>query len=259
MPEKQPKYAAPAVERALDILEKMAEQNRSFTATEMALALDISSNSAFRIFKELEKKGYVLKNAQDSSYQLTEKLYYLGSLLQNRVSLRKVAQPSMERLRDASKETILLTKFGAEQSTFIVEQLPGLEPIKFLSTVGISYDSYHSALGKAMLAASPAETQQAYIANTTFIAQTPNTITDPAHFTAELARIATEGIAFDREEAVSGLYCLGCPIVSAGQQVVGAIGISGVAFRMTQEKVAQYVPLLQAEAKNISRLLGGKG
>lgn len=252
----QPNYSAPAVERVLDILEIMAKENRSFTVTEMATHLEISSNSAFRIYKELEKKGYVLKNPLDSSYVLSEKLYYMGTLLQNRVSFRKIAQPSMNRLGVATKETILLTKFGENYSTFIADQLPSTEPIKFLSTVGMSYDSYNSALGKAMLSTCSLPERKKYIAETHFEPHTLTTIVNPVVFEAELDDIAKTGVAFDREEAVSGLFCLGCPVFSAGKRLEGAIGISGISFRMTPEKVKQYIPLLKKEAEIISELLG---
>ena len=54
-----PAYAAPAVDKALDILEFLAEQPRTFGINELARELNIPVNSVFRILKRLTERGYV--------------------------------------------------------------------------------------------------------------------------------------------------------------------------------------------------------
>ncbi|MCL2833409.1 MAG: IclR family transcriptional regulator [Treponema sp.] len=250
------KYTAPAVERVLDILELMAGNSKHYTVTELASTLNISTNSVFRILKELQTKNYLEKNDLDSSYELTPKLYFLGSRLRSRISIQRLAERFLDRVNLKTKETVLLTIFGENYSTLIVDQVESPLPIKFLSTVGCSYDSYSSAMGKLMLAYLPMEEQEWYIKNTKFQQLTPNTITNKKRFRKELEIIRERGFAFDNEESLIGLSCIAAPVFSAGGKLEGSIGISGITFRMMTTKVTNYTALLMEECKKLSATLG---
>lgn len=239
-----PKYSAPAVKKALDIIELMASQNKGFTVTELANILDISTNSVFRILKEFENKQYIIKDLSDSSYQLTAKLYYLGNSIKSQISLIQEAQKTMHILQQQTKETILLATLDENFRTLILEQYESTHHIKFLSTVGHAYDSYTSAMGKCLLAFCKPDEIDMYIQNTPLIQQTPNTITDPVYLQEELSHIRTTHIAYDHQESIMGLTCIACPIFSSGHILEGAIGISGISFRMTEEKIKSFSELL---------------
>ncbi|WP_281890624.1 IclR family transcriptional regulator [Paenibacillus sp. YYML68] len=256
MTETVKKYKAPAAEKMLDILELMAKENKYFSVTEISQRLAITPNSVFRIMKELEEKKYIQKNPLDSSYQLTGKLYYLGSSIGNRIALRNVAEQSMHTLRDATRETTLLTKVGSYGRTLVVEQLESLEPIKFLSTVGLEYPSHTSALGKAMLAFSPSSLVEQYVENNELNPVTRASISEAAALREELEFVHKRGYATDLEESCEGLRCIGAPIFNATGEIEGAIGISGPIFRMSETTIRRYSELVMEQALHISELLG---
>jgi DNA-binding IclR family transcriptional regulator len=250
------KYKAPAAEKMLDILELMAKENKYFSVTEISSRLSITPNSVFRIMKELEEKKYIQKNPIDSSYQLTGKLYYLGNSIGNRITLRNVAEQSMQLLRDTTRETTLLTKLGPGGTTLVVDQLESLEAIKFISTVGIEYPSHTSALGKVMLAFSPQSLVQQYIEEHGLAPATSSSISDELKLLNELELIRSRGYATDMEESCEGLRCIGTPIFNADGHVEGAIGISGPIFRMSSKTMDRYVNKVIEQASHISELLG---
>lgn len=255
--EKQ-KYSAPAVERALDILEIMAKSDKSFTVTEMASLLDISVNSAFRIFNELMSKGYVVKNSADSSYDLTPKLYFLGSSIKNRVSYIEVAQPFMRNISEFTSETVILSKFRRDYSTLILDQIESTEQIKFISTVGAIYNSYCSANGKALLSTLTDKELSNYLDNIKLIKCASKTITDRDLFLKEIEKIRKNGVAYDEEEYIDGLSCIGCPVYSANNKIEGAIGISGLKFRMQNGKRKLYTEFIKDQALKLSIKMGYK-
>lgn len=250
------KYSAPAVERAMEILEIMVQRNRSFTATEMAGILDVSVNSVFRIFIELERKNYVLKDPSDSSYELTPKLYYMGTALKERISIINAARTYMKRLFRTVNATVVLTTLNEEYQTVVVDQLVSKQPIKFVSTVGFAYDTYVSAMGKAMLANMPSEDIEHYIEETELKKITEHTITDKEVFRAELKKVKNEGVGYDREESNPGLICVASPIFSAGGKLEGAIGITGFVFQMTEEQLDKDVEHIKKQARDLSESLG---
>lgn len=249
------KYSAPAVKRALDIIELLTETEVSMTVTEIANRLDISVNSTFRILKELEQKQYITKITGDTSYKLTAKLHYLGNRIGNRISVLEEASPIMEQLAKETQETILFGKLSEKMETIVVKQIPSSQPIKFLSQVGGEYDSYCSAMGKCLLAFSGQTTIERYLETTELEAKTDTTLASKSALAAELATIHQQGYAMDYEESVKGLTCIATPILSGSGQVEGSICISGVTFRMTDEKITAYKALLQTLTKQLSQRL----
>jgi len=234
----------------------MSKNGKCYTVTELASILNISTNSVFRILKELQNKNYIIKNDSDSTYELTPKLYFIGNTLRSRISIRRLAEKHLDLVNQETKETVLLAIFGENHSTLIVDQVESPLSIKFLSTVGYSYDSYTSAMGKLMLAYLPKDEQEAYIEKTDFRQSTPNTIIDKKHFRKELANIYNQGFAFDNEESLIGLSCIAAPVFSAGGNLEGSIGISGITFRMMTTKVAHYTDVLKAECAKLSASMG---
>ena len=250
------KYSAPAVKKVLEILELMARSNRSFTVSEISNELDISVNSAFRIYKELEEKDYVTKDPSDSSYELTPKLYYIGCSIKNNILFVKSAQPYMKKIRKYTGETVLLTILSKENGTLVVDQMESKEPIKFLSTVGIVYDSYTSAMGKAMLAELEEDEINEYLDKYKFIKKTDKTIIDKQIFKKELKKIAESKVAFDKEENFRGLSCIASAVFSGEGNLEGAIGISGLTFRMDEKTIEKYAEFIREQAEQFSASLG---
>jgi DNA-binding IclR family transcriptional regulator len=208
--------------------------------------------------KELELRHYVQKNPVDSSYRLTGKLYYLGSSLGNRIRLKNMAEQPMRHIHSSTRETILLTIFGNEYSTLVIDQLESLEPIKFISTVGLEYPSHSSAMGKAMLSSLPDEELDRYLSDQTFAALTNKTITSSEVLREELMEARRTGVAWDTEESCLGLRCIAAPVFNAKGTLEGAVGISGPVFRMTDEVIPGFVETIRREAAHISELLGYK-
>ena len=250
------KYSAPAVERALEILEIMVQNNRSFTATEMAGILGVSVNSVFRIFIELERKYYVLKDPSDSSYELTPKIYFMGTALKERISLVTAAKIYMKRLFRTTNETCVLTTLDEEYKTVVIDQLVSKQPVKFVSTVGFAYETYVSAMGKAMLAYMPEEEVDWYLNNTKLKKITDHTITSKEAFKKELEQVRIEGVGYDREESIPGLICVASPIFSAGGKIEGAIGTTAFVFLMKEEQLEADIKQIKKQAADLSEALG---
>lgn len=250
------KYSAPAVRKALEMIELMAASNHSFTLSEIVSQLDITNNSAFRIFKELEAKGYVLKGREDSTYELTPKIYYLGNSIRDRLSFVHSADLYMKRIRKYTKETVIITTMTENYDTLVMDQLESKEAIKFISTIGNSYDSYCSAMGKAMLSTLEEDELNDYFKSHKLTKKTENTIVSEKQLRKELEQIAKDGVAFDREENINGLCCIASPIFSVGGKLEGAIGISGLSFRMPESLHSDYAAFVKEQASKLSNILG---
>src|SRR3954471_24341318 len=97
-------------------------------------------------------------------------------------------------------------------------KLPGMSP-------EIRDNAHALALGKVVLALSPVEAVDRYVAlGLRYF--TPNTITSADELRAELRTIRRTGVAVEREEFDGDFCCIAAPILDAGRQFLGAVGIS---------------------------------
>jgi DNA-binding IclR family transcriptional regulator len=92
------------------------------------------------------------------------------------------------------------------------------------------------AVSKVLVAHAPG--RRARLDPSRWTAYTPWTITSPAAYDAELARVRRDGYALDREEYAPGFACVCAPIADPNGRVSAAIAISLPAARLRAEQGA---------------------
>ncbi len=253
------KYQAPAAEKLLSIVELMATQYRPYAVTEIASKLGITVNSAFRILKELEEHEYVQKDPSSMAYRLTGKLYYLGSLVGAHMSFRSTASGYMDEIADLTGETTLLAILDDHFNTIVIDQVVSKQMVKFISTVGGTYPTNTSVLGKAMLSVLPEDRLAKFFSIYTLQKATEKSITDSRVLREELASIRKIGYAVDDEESCIGIRCVGVPIVDERKILLGSLCISCPAYRLDKDNIAKAGQVLMHFADVIMRKIGAKG
>lgn len=99
------KYRAPALEKGLEILEALAGAERPMTGSQIAAALDRSTNELFRMIQVLERKGYIEAAPDGDGFELTNKLFSLGVSRAQMRDLSEAALPVMRRLASAIRQS----------------------------------------------------------------------------------------------------------------------------------------------------------
>ncbi len=84
-----------------------------------------------------------------------------------------------------------------------------------------------TAVGKSLAAWLPEEELAGIIARTAFDRMTPQTITSPAGFRRELARIRATGFAMDDEEHMGGIRCMAAPVRDHSGEVRASLCVVG--------------------------------
>lgn len=99
-PTRLQKYAAPALEKGLDILELLAVQRgRGLSHADIAAGIGRSKNEIFRMMVVLEERGYIARGDGDL-FQLTAKTDALAAPISAQTQLRTIAQPLLSRLSE---------------------------------------------------------------------------------------------------------------------------------------------------------------
>lgn len=249
------KYIVPAVERAVIILQLLAQEPDGLTISQITQRLAVPKSTIFTILTTLKQYRLVERKEETGQFRLGVELFTLGSTVVERLNVRSAAYPTLKRL---AQSTGLTTHLGImdQGEVVYIEKIEGRGPIKISSAVGRRMSVHCTALGKAMLAQLP-EAEFQLIFNGRDLAQrTPNTITSLETLWTDLARTRERGYAFDDEENELGIRCLGAPIFNHQREVTGSISASGPRDRISIENIGPLARQVVEAAREISQNLG---
>lgn len=249
-------YTIQSVLRALDVLIWLSENKGTGRITEIAEDLGCSKNTAFRLLYTLMDRGFV-RQAEDSSYELTFKLLNLGESVLNNTTVHHVARSHIQNLSGETGETVSLAILDGDEIIYL-DRVLGSSPFNTAYSIGSRAKAYTTALGKAILAFSPPEIVDRCLRGP-LQSNTPYTMTKPDRIRLELREISRRYYALDNQENVIGIRCIGAPVFERNDNVAAAISLSGLAVHFTDERIHELVEPLLSTAAAISERLGYTG
>ena len=104
-------YAAPALEKGLDILEILCKSEKPLSQKEIAKQLDRSVGEIYRMLTCLVDRNYV-SQVDESSYSITTKLFELSHINPPTHRLLFEAMPVMQRLAKELDQSCHLTVYS---------------------------------------------------------------------------------------------------------------------------------------------------
>lgn len=252
------RYHVPNLERALTILEHLAEHPEGKGMSELADGLSLPRNSVFRIASTLQDHGYLQRDEGSKRFSLTPKLLSLGYAALGEQAVVEKSLDVMRDLRDATRETALVgTLVGAEG--LVLEQVPSLHPVKFLVDGGTRFPLHTGAPGKAMLAYLPGAEQRQRLRGLRLKRFTANTITNRRALRAALGEARRRGYAVDRAEQMEGLHCVAAPILDHRAYPIASLWVTAPASRMPVASFAAVAEQVKAHALRIAQRFGYPG
>jgi DNA-binding IclR family transcriptional regulator len=248
-------YQVPALDRALSILELLAQHTGGMRMREIADHLELPANSVFRITGVLEERGYLLRESGDMRYRLSRKLLSLGYKAIGEDRLLEHALPVMRRLRDDTGETVLIG-VRADLEGVVVEQVGSTQPVKFLVDPGTRFPLHTSAPGKCLVGFLPPDERKRLLAQMKFPRFTPRSHTARKPYETDLVGVLKRGYAIDHAEEIDGIHCVGAPIFNHRGHPLAAIWVTGPGFRFPKTAFPRIGQLVIAAAQTISHGFG---
>jgi DNA-binding IclR family transcriptional regulator len=248
-------YAVPNLEKGFAVLESLALHPEGLGLQRLKMLLKIPQTSVYRILNTLIRLGYLLYDDRTKEYKLSSKLLTVGFRALNEYNLLETVLPYLSELRDEVKETVCFGILGSEKGIFI-EQAQGLYSFRFVLSPGKTFELHCSAPGKAIMAYLPVVIRDRYLSLMTFEKFNERTITDRETYLKELEKILQIGYAIDNEEELTGVICIGAPILNYKGYPCGTVWISGPKDRLTPTVISENAQLLKSVVKQISVRLG---
>lgn len=240
--------------RGLAVLEALAGAKRRLGPTEIASLVGLDKGTVSRLLSTLVDTGYVLRDSESRTYELSTKVLQLSQGLTRQLDLRATAHPYLVQLCQDVNETI---HFGVRDGTHVIyidKVEPQSQPIRMVTVIGTAMPITTTALGKAMLSRYPRGFVDTFLDSLDFPRQTERSIVHRSHFEKELRVTAERGYSIDDRENIDYVTCVGAPIVSSDGEVLGAISISAPSFRV-QDRVDELGSRCRQTADAISEHL----
>jgi IclR family KDG regulon transcriptional repressor len=196
------------------------------------------------------------RDVKTGEYRLTHKLFQIGSVYIQGVSLHKEAMPILAELASLFQETVHLAIL-ADFEVFYLDKIESSQSIGMKSRVASKCPAYCTGVGKAILAYFEEKDFETFFRNVELKPYTQNTITDPEELKIHLKKIRAQGFAIDDSEHEFEVTCVAAPLMDKDGKVTASISVAGPNFRMTREKMyKEIIPVVKESAVKISHRLG---
>jgi IclR family transcriptional regulator, acetate operon repressor len=238
-----------AVDRAARLLAEVVHATEPVTFTALVAATGLAKSTTSRLLLALERGGLVARDGR-GRFRPGEMFVRYAWRGGAEAGLVGIAQPFMDRLGDATGETVNL----GVASQGMVEQIAQVDSTYVIGAtnwLGRPVPLHCAALGKVLLAHGAAELPTGRLAPST-----AKTITSRAALEANLADVRLRGYAVTDSELEPGLVAVAAPVHRDGGVVVAALSVSGPSTRLTHARIAEVAALCVAEASGLSTVLG---
>ncbi len=240
--------------RTLLILEVLGKCDRAMTATEINETLRLPKQTVHRLCATLEENGFLIRRGTSRKYQVARRLREMGAgLLYN--SRDHVFRHQI--LKDVAHTV-------GESVNYVVPEDSGMRYLDRVETdwafriqlpIGTQVPFHCSASGKCFLASLGPTARKDMVASLKLNARTDTTHITQEGLLAELAQIARDGFALDREEFMDGMLAIAVPVTDRRGRFIAALAFHGPKPRITLTGAMAQVGFLQASAQRLGDAL----
>lgn len=254
--EKSDRYSIRAVERCLEILDLFTQADDKLGVNNVAKALNINTNMAFRMLVTMAKAGYLEKDEKTGLFTVSLKFLPLSRKALLSLEIRRAVMPSLEMLRLSYPKANLNLAVLYQGEVIVVDRIDSMSLPRTYFVPGKTLPFHATGLGKALTCELDEAELDAIIAKRGLKAYTPSTIVTPLALKEELAKVRRERVARDRCEFIPNDNCNAVPLRDGSGAIVAAISLTAFESYMSVEEVEATMPVLAEAGRNISYYLG---
>jgi DNA-binding IclR family transcriptional regulator len=210
------------VTKAAMILDAFAGNRIAMSLSELARATGLPSSTVHRIAGELVAWGG-LERTLSGDYAVGIRLWEIAARSRRSYGVRETAMPFLQGLFDLTRQHVQLAVLDGSDA-LLIEKISAAHAIGTIGRVGGRLPLHASAVGKALLASSPADVQSRILARPRVV-YTPFTLTSARALRHELAETRRRGFALVTEELSLGAVSCAAPIMGAAHDLVAAVSV----------------------------------
>lgn len=241
--------AVTAVERVLDIFEAFDRAQKPLSLTDLAEMTGIPKSSCHAIVGTLQARGYLYSLTRPRALYPTRRFFDLARAIHEKDPFVERVMPMLERLRDASRETVILGKRQGDAVIYL-QVVEGPHPIRYSANPGEFKPLHSSSIGKALLGSMKEAELRAFVAGRPLPQVTGATLTGEDELVADILESRRKGFFLTRGENVPDVWAVSA-FLSVHSETL-AVAIAGPRHRM-EGNVMEHAQLLVATCGFIAR------
>lgn len=250
------KYAAPALDKGLDVLELFVRDDQAMSMSEIARKLERSNSEIFRMVITLQRRGYLHFDQETEKFSFTQKMFRLAH---TQLPIQQLNSASAELMRKLAKVCFqschLVIPYRS--TGLIVVQEDSQTDRCFRVRLGAEISLADTCSGNILLAHMPGADRRDTLASLV----SSNALKDSElnKLQSLLDEVRTLPVYRKESANTEGVIDLGAPIFGFGNQICGALTIPFLRrLNGPQTDIDSVAELLSACAIEISNRMGAK-
>ena len=243
--------------RAFAILEEVARHREGIGLADLSKLVDLHNSTTFHLAKTMVSLGYLRQEKDSKRYRVGRPLFALAASALDEIEMVNLATPVLEQLsRETSESGHFAVRMG--DAVVVIARTSGPGVFQLTDRVGVVRPAHCTALGKIILASLRPDQLKRFLERADMKPSTDKSITNVAELLREIAEIRRSGIAFDDGEFNPEVRCVAVPVTDFTGQIIGALGISGPIWRLSNQALHSSAQIVQAAANRLSAEFGAK-
>jgi DNA-binding IclR family transcriptional regulator len=243
--------------RAFAILEEVARHREGIGLAELSKLVGLHNSTTFHLAKTMVTLGYMRQERDSKRYRVGRPLFALAASALDEIEMVNLATPVLEDLsRESGESGHFAVRMG--DSVVVIARTSGAGAFQLTDRVGVVRPAHCTALGKIILASLRPDQLKRFLERVDLKPSTKRSITEPSALLREITEIRRSAVAFDDGEFNAEVRCVAVPVYNFTGEVIGALGISGPIWRMTDQVLQSRAKLVQTAAKRLSAEFGAR-
>ena len=241
--------------RAFAILEEIARHREGIGLADLSKLVGLHNSTTFHLAKTMVSLGYIRQERNSKRYRVGRPLFALAASALDEIEMVNVATPVLE---DLSRETGESSHFAVRMgdSVVVIARTSGPGAFQLTDRVGVVRPAHCTALGKVILASLRPDQLERFLERVELSPSTEKSITETPVLLREIEQVRRTGIAFDDGEFNLEVRCVAVPVKDFTGKIVGALGISGPVWRLSNQDLQRSAKIVQAAANRLSTEFG---
>lgn len=240
------------VDRALQLLEILAEHPKGMQSKEIEELLELNKVTVHRLLATLENRGFIERIG--NAYGIGLKIVELSSMKLSNVELKTEASPYLRELVNKLGLPVQMAILEGHEAVFI-DKVESIHSFRMYSQIGKRIPLYACGVGKVLLLQYSDEEIKEKMGTMEFEAFTSKTLENIDGLIKAVGTARKKGYAIDDEEHEKGIFCVAAPIYDYMGKIIAAISV-GDTNRQFIKSTNKQIELIKQTAREISKRLG---
>ena len=248
-----------SVDRALRIIEFLAENPTGAGITEISKSLGLSKGTVHRLISTLKERDFAYQSSNTELYRLSYKILYLYNCISNNIDMFKVSRPIIRKFADKFDATVHLASLDEKRSNIVyidrIEPMNSQKPFVMSSRVGKKAPCYCTAAGKILLSQYSDDEIRDIMKGEEYKTYTDKTIKNIDEFLEEIHKVRKQGYALDENEYDHGIICISIPIYNSNGKIDFTMSVTDLILYTKAEELINLKDQLDEVSRKVSNAI----